>query len=111
MHVLLCDVGSEPFLLDELRRAGFEPDWHRVETESDYLAHLQAGLDVVLADYSLPQFDGLRALQRLQESGLDIPLIIVSGSIGEDLAVSAMKQGAVDYLMKDRLGRLGLAVT
>ena len=84
--------------------------WRRVETEEDYLAHLQAGLDVILADYTLPQFDALRALQLLQERGGDIPFLIVSATIGEELAVSAMRQGAADYLLKDRLARLGPAV-
>jgi PAS domain S-box-containing protein len=96
-------------MLHELRRGGFEPDWQRVETEADYLATLDPALDLILADYNLPQFDGLRALAMLQERGLDIPFIIVSGVIGEDLAVSAMKQGAADYLLKDRLARLGPA--
>ncbi len=65
---------------------------------------------MILADYSLPQFDALRALQLLQERGGDTPFLIVSATIGEELAVSAMKQGAADYLLKDRLARLGPAV-
>ena len=97
-------------MLHALRQAGFDPEWQRVETNADYLAHLHADLDVILADYSLPQFDALRALQLVQERGLDIPFIIVSGTIGEDLAVVAMKQGAADYLLKDRLARLGQVV-
>ena len=98
-------------MIRELRRAGLAPNWERVETESDYLAHLDPALDVILADYNLPQFDALRALHLLQERGLDIPFIIVSGAIGEDLAVAAMKEGAADYLLKDRLTRLGQAVS
>ncbi|MBI5841868.1 MAG: PAS domain S-box protein [Chloroflexi bacterium] len=94
----------------ELRKSGFEPDWQRVETEADYVNHLDPSLDLILADYSLPQFDGLRALQLLQQRGLDIPFILISGTIGEDIAVKAMKQGATDYLLKDRLTRLGPAV-
>ena len=81
-------------MLYELRRAGFDPAWQRVETDADYLAQLHADLDVILADYSLPQFDALRALRLLQERGLDIPFIIVSGTIGEELAVSAMRRRA-----------------
>jgi diguanylate cyclase (GGDEF)-like protein/PAS domain S-box-containing protein len=98
-------------ILHELRRAGFEPDWQRVETEPDYRAALDPALDVILADYALPQFDGLRALQLLRERGWDIPFILVSGVIGEEQAVAALKQGAADYLLKDRLARLGPAVT
>jgi PAS domain S-box-containing protein len=96
--------------LRELRRAGFAPGWLRVETEADYLAALDPSLDLILADYSLPQFDALRALELLRARGLDIPFIIVSGMIGEDIAVAAMQRGAADYLIKDRLARLGAAV-
>lgn len=84
-------------VLYELRRAGFAPDWLRVETEADYLAHLEPVWDLILADYSLPQFDALRALELLRARNLDIPFIIVSANIGEDIAVSAMKRGAADY--------------
>ncbi|MGE3539372.1 MAG: ATP-binding protein [Candidatus Tectimicrobiota bacterium] len=97
-------------MVQELRRAGFDPVWRRVDTEEDYLTHLQAQPDVILADYSLPQFNALRALQLLQERGGDTPFLIVSATIGEELAVSAMQQGAADYLLKDRLARLGPAV-
>jgi len=93
-----------------LRRAGFKPDWRRVETEADYLAQLHEGLDLILADYHLPRFNALRALRLLQERGLDIPFIVVTGAIGEEAAVECMRRGATDYLLKDRLARLGLAV-
>jgi diguanylate cyclase (GGDEF)-like protein len=81
-----------------------------VDTEGDFLAHLNQELDVVLADYSLPQFDAQRALEHLKKRGLDVPFIIVSGCIGEERAVECMKYGATDYLLKDRLTRLGQAV-
>jgi len=93
-----------------LRREGFEPDWIRVDTEAAYLAALDPGFDVILSDFNLPTFGPVRALELLRESGLDIPLIVVSGSIGEDIAVSLLKQGAADYLLKDRLMRLGQAI-
>jgi two-component system, cell cycle sensor histidine kinase and response regulator CckA len=98
-------------LLHELREVGFVPDWRLVQTESDYLAHLEPSLDLILADYTLPQFGALRALTLLLDRGLDIPFIIVSGSIGQEIAVEAMRQGATDYLPRDRLARLGPAVT
>jgi PAS domain S-box-containing protein len=97
-------------MLYELRRAGFAPIWERVETEAEYLAHLDQSLDVILADYHLPQFDALCALRHVQECGLDVPFIIVSGNLGEERAVQCVKQGATDYLLKDRLTRLGQAV-
>jgi len=97
-------------LLYELRRAGYAPDSRRVETEADYLAHLEPTLDIILADYTLPQFNALRALHRLQERELNIPFIVVTGTIGEEAAVECIKQGASDYLLKDRLARLGSAI-
>lgn len=98
-------------LLRALRQDGFAPESERVETEADYLARLHAGLDLVLSDYNLPRFSGLRALELLRERGLEVPFILVSGMIGEETAVEAMKGGASDYFLKDRLGRLGPAVT
>src|SRR2546422_92856 len=94
----------------ELQRAGFTFDWQRVDSERDFLSQLNPHPDIILADFHMPQFTGLRALQILKDRGLDIPLIIVSGSIGEEVAVNAMQQGASDYLLKDRLIRLGAAV-
>ena len=94
-------------LLAELRRGGFIPEWKRVETEPDYLAELKNLPDIILSDYSMPQFSGLRAVKLLRESGLDIPFILISGTVGEDLAVEAMRHGAFDYLLKDRIVRLG----
>ena len=97
-------------MVHELRHNLLEPAWHRVETEADYLAHLHPPPDVILADFTMPQLDARRALQILNERDLDVPFIIVSGTIGEDVAVEMMKQGAADYLLKDRLARLGPAV-
>lgn len=96
--------------LRELRRAGIDPDWKRVETEEAYRDSLKEGFDIILSDYSLPQFDGFRALQILQDSEYDTPFILISGTVGEETAVQAMKHGASDYLLKDRLARLGEAV-
>lgn len=111
LHVLILEDQPDDakLIVDTLHEAGFAPAWQRVETESDYLAHLHARLDVILADYALPQFDALRALHRLQERGLDIPFIVITGAF-EDMAMECLKQGAVDYLLKDRLARLGQAV-
>ncbi len=95
--------------LFELRLAGYNADWKRVDTQKDYVASLDPALDLILADYSLPQFTALNALHLLQERQLDIPFIVVTGSI-EEAAIECMKQGASDYLLKDRLGRLGPAI-
>jgi len=112
LQVLLLEdsAADAELLLYELRRAGMVFDAQRVETESAYLAHLDPAPDLILSDYQLPQFDTLRALELLHEHELDIPLIIVSGVIREEVAVECMKRGAADFLMKDRLGRLGPAV-
>ena len=98
-------------LVGLLRAGGFEPEFERVETEGGMRTALgQAQWEVILADYNLPDFSAPRALEVLQESQLDIPFIIVSGGIGEDTAVAAMKSGAHDYLMKGNLARLVPAV-
>src|SRR5271165_5834463 len=98
-------------LVLELRRTGFAPDWARVDTEADYLAALETNPELILSDYQLPQFDGFRALELLRQRKLDVPFIMISGVMGEELAVSAIRLGATDYLIKDRLSRLGPAVT
>lgn len=97
-------------MLRELRRIGFEPDWARVDTESDFCRHLTPGLDLIFSDFDMPGFGGLRALELLKASGLDLPFIIISGTIGEETAVDAMKLGASDYLLKGNLVRLEQAV-
>ena len=97
-------------VLHELRRAGYEPDWRRVESEPEYLDNLSPALDIILADYTMPQFSALRALQLLKSQDLEIPFIIVTGTVGEEVVAECMRLGAKDYLLKDRLGRLGSAV-
>jgi diguanylate cyclase (GGDEF)-like protein len=97
-------------IVHELRRAGYELTWRRVDDEAGFKANLDPELDLVLADYHQPQFNAMRALKIMQEAGLDIPFVIVSGAVGEDLAVAAVRQGAMDYVLKDRLARLGTAV-
>ena len=95
----------------ELSRGGLDADYHRVDTAAAMKRALTGQpWDLIIADYSMPSFDGMAALQIYRESGLDIPFIIVSGSVGEETAVSAMKAGAHDYIMKSALGRLTPAV-
>ncbi len=112
IHVLLLEHSSleAEFLVGELRRAGFVPEWRRVDTEEKFLRSLAEPLDVILADYNLPHFDGLRALRHLQRLELDVPLILVTGSF-EDLALQCVREGAADYVIKGHLARLGPAVT
>jgi PAS domain S-box-containing protein len=94
-----------------LRKGGYDVTFQRVETEEDFRSALaNRPWDMILADYNLPAFSAPAALKILQQSGLDVPFIIVSGGIGEDIAVGAMKAGAHDYLMKGNLNRLAPAV-
>ena len=106
--LLVEDSENDALLLvRELTRAGFEPVVERVETAVAMQAALdRQGWDIVLGDYSMPQFGGAAALALLRERGLDVPFIIVSGTIGEERAVAAMKAGASDYVPKDKLKRL-----
>ena len=112
LNVLLVEDSTDDadLILAELNRAGFDPKWKRVETEGDFLAGIEKSPTIILSDYSMPQFSGLRALALLRESGLNIPFILISGTVGEDFAVEAIKQGAADYLLKDRITRLGVAI-
>ena len=94
-------------VLHELRRHEFEVAHTRVDNAAEFTGALHDGdWDVILCDYSMPGFDALEALAILRASGSDIPLIIVSGTIGEEVAVDALKHGAHDYILKDRLARL-----
>lgn len=110
--LLLEDSPADAELMIEvLRESGFDPTFRRVESKDAYLRELDQPPDFILSDYSMPQFTARDALQLMKERGLDLPFIIVSGCIGEEMAVECMKAGAADYLLKDRLGRLGHAVT
>lgn len=94
-------------LLRELRRGGFEVAYERVETPEAFNAALdRRNWDVVLADYTMPFFSGATALTLFTERGSDVPFIFVSGTMGEDVAVEAIKSGADDYVMKSNLKRL-----
>ncbi len=109
--LILEDSPTEAELMvRHLREAGYEPVWRRVETESDYLSHLDPSLDVVLLDYTLPDTSGPRALERLRDGGWDVPAIVVTGTVSEEAALDCLRLGANDYILKDRLARLGSAV-
>ncbi|MBI5382255.1 MAG: PAS domain S-box protein [Opitutae bacterium] len=114
LRVLLVE-DSEPdaeLLTHHLQQAGFTVAVKRVDTPSVFQTTLhRQPWDVIISDYSMPRFSGLKALELAKASGLDIPFSLVSGSVGEDVAVNAMRAGASDYLIKDRLTRLGPVVT
>lgn len=112
LNVLMLEDSPDDVLLikRELTRAGFKPTLHVVQTEADYLAALTKDIDIVLADYNLPGYDAARALDAARELKSGVPFILISGTTSEEVAVEIMKRGATDYLLKDRLSRLGVAV-
>ncbi len=97
-------------MLRALKAGGFDPVHERVETAATLRAALAGPWDVVLSDYYLPELEAPAALALVRERAPDLPFLVVSGSMGEDTAVAAMKAGATDYIMKDRLQRLAPAV-
>jgi signal transduction histidine kinase len=113
LHVLILEdmVADAELLVYELGQAGFDPLWIRASTEQEYIAYLHNGLDLILADYTLPQFDALNALRILKARDLDIPFIVVTGTVSEEVIAEVMREGAADYLLKDRLARLGQSIS
>jgi len=113
LRVLLVEDSENDALLliRRLRKGGFDPIWKRVQDTSAMALALKEKIwDLIISDYSMPNFDGLQALKTYQQEGLDIPFILVSAMMGEELAVNAMVEGAHDYLMKDKLDRLVPAI-
>ncbi|HEX3626824.1 MAG TPA: response regulator [Verrucomicrobiae bacterium] len=112
LNVLMVEdsAADAELITFELVNAGFDLTCKRVQTERDFLEELAKKPDIVLSDYSMPQFSGLRAAELTRDSSLGVPFILISGTVGEEVAVEAMKKGATDYLLKDRLARLGQAI-
>jgi PAS domain S-box-containing protein len=113
LSVLIVEDSEDDALLmiRELKRGGYESVYERVETAEAMRTALQEkSWDVILCDYQMPQFNGFAAIALLKETGIDLPLIIVSGVIGEETAVECMRLGAHDYVMKNNLSRLVPAI-
>ncbi|MFA5852836.1 MAG: PAS domain S-box protein, partial [Spirochaetales bacterium] len=113
LRVLSVEDSDDDALLVKraLEKGGYELEWERVETAEAMRSALgKKSWDLILSDYRLPQFSGMAALAILRETGMDLPFIIISGAIGEETAVEAMKAGANDYIMKGHLPRLVPAV-
>ncbi len=109
LRVLIAEDTEDDalLLLRALRKGGFYPEHTRIWTEEGLVSALaEQEWDVILTDYHMPGFGGDRLIRVLRERGYDIPIIIVSGAIGEEAAVSLLKDGAADYVMKDNLIRL-----
>lgn len=113
LRLLLVEDSEDDarLILRELQKVGYEVAWERVETPAALKHTLtEQAWDLIVCDYSLPQFNALMALEILKDSGIDIPFIIVSGTIGEETAVTALKAGAHDFLIKGNYARLGPAI-
>jgi len=112
IQVLLLEdrPADAELMVRQLEKAGFHVDWQRVDKEHDFRLRLTPSLDVILADYTLPDMSAVDALSIRAESGLDVPLLVVTGSVGDERAVECLRMGAADYVLKDRLARLGPAV-
>jgi signal transduction histidine kinase len=113
LHVLLIedDAADRDLILRELSKGEFEITSEAVQTADEFRHRIKTRCpDVVLSDYNLGQWRGTEALQILREEGLDIPLILVSGELGDVTAVECIKQGVTDYVLKDSLGRLSVAL-
>jgi signal transduction histidine kinase len=113
IRILLIEDSEEDaeIILRTLRGGDFAPEHLRVETAEAMIAALdEVGWNLVISDYRLPTFSAPDALELLKETGLDVPFIIVSGTISEDIAVESMRAGARDFLVKDKLARLNAAV-
>src|ERR1700730_15605159 len=109
LHVLYLedDLRDAELVQETLANDGIKCQVTRVETEIDFIASLeQGGFDLIIADYTLPSFDGLSALKIAQRDSPEVPLIFVSGTLGEEVAIEALKFGATDYVFKTRLSRI-----
>lgn len=113
IRILLVEDSEDDaeLLLREIRRGGYSPYFSRVSSRADMLREvISQEWDIILSDYAMPGFSGAGALEVWKEQGLDIPFIIISGTIGEETAVMMMKAGASDYMMKQNLARLNAAI-
>ncbi len=110
--LIIEDVPDDAALVElSLKRSGILGNWHRVENELELRTALaERSFDLVISDFRMPAFSGIDAFNIFREFELDIPFIVISGTIGEDVAVEAMRLGVNDYLMKGSLARLAPAV-
>jgi PAS domain S-box-containing protein len=109
LRILMVEDSEDDAILTlhQIKKGGYDIEYERIETADEMKTLLrEKPWDIILSDYKMPHFDGMEALSILKESGRDIPFIIISGTIGEDIAVEAMRTGAQDYIMKNNVHRL-----
>src|SRR3984885_4321647 len=104
------DPNDTELIRETLEAEGIICEIIRVDTQADFASSLDASLDLILADYTLPSFDGLSALKLAVSACPEVPFLFVSGTLGEEVAIEALKIGATDYVLKTRLSRIGPAV-
>ncbi len=105
--ILEDNAADSELVLSELHRNGFDASGIVVQTKEDFHKRIKGPQpDIILADYNLGDWRGMDALEILRQEGLDIPVILVTGALGDETAVECIKQGATDYVLKDKLNRL-----
>src|SRR5580658_122584 len=113
LRVLIVEDNADDaeLMIHSLQRGGLEPIWERVETADELARALASGpWDAVISDYTLPGFGALAALKVVRAADLDLPFVVVSGTVGEEVAVGTMRDGANDYILKHNLTRLAPAL-
>jgi signal transduction histidine kinase len=112
LRVLVCEDNEDDYelLVLELRRSGYQPETIRVQSALEVRTALKQSWDIVFSDWSMPSFTAPEALEIVRETGVDIPFVIVSGTVGEEAAVEALRRGAHDFLVKGRLTRLPVVI-
>jgi DNA-binding NtrC family response regulator len=109
LQILIVEDSEDDALLvlNRIKKGSYSIEYKIIDNALEMRTALnEKSWDLVLSDYSMPNFNGLKALDIIKESGIDIPFILISGTIGEEIAVEAMKAGAHDYIMKNNLHRL-----
>src|SRR5690242_14647334 len=109
LRVLIIDDSDddEQLIILELRRGGYDVEYQQVETRATMEAAISnCKWDIILCDYTMPLFNAVKALDTLKAIGVDLPFLIVSGTINEETAVTALKAGAHDFILKNKLARL-----
>jgi len=112
LNILILEDNSndEELIINELQKNDFKFEYEKVDTENDFVEALTKNPDLIISDFKMPSINGMNIIKKRQENAPDIPLIIISGTVGEELAIDCLKAGATDYIIKDRISRLSFVV-